>query len=225
MITKDAPQGEQVQADTQTVDTLLTNGTDRTLLGERVETSDKIDARADAGSSQSEGIDQDFDKENRDDFVPEDGIYDLVMPSDIDLDGELLERLSPQFKEIGLTKSQAQRLADRFIEHSQKQAQAHARAWSETVEDWLRQAKADKEIGAAQWERSRKAAVSLVNRFATPELFDYLNATGAGNHPELIRFLARIGKELGEDRVAQGKSDAPPRIDPAYQFFPDDKPK
>jgi len=202
-------------------------GAQTTLLGAMSEAERKTDAVSDHSSGKIETNRESAGsgEDNPDDLVSEDGKYDLVMQEGVELDEGLLEVLSPHFKEIGLTRSQAQALADRFMEHHQKQAEAQNQAWGETVEGWLTQARADREIGGSKWHGSIAAASSVVERFATPELLDYLNITGAGNHPELIRLMARIGDAIGEDKPEQGKSGAALALDPAYQFFPNDRPQ
>jgi hypothetical protein len=46
-----------------------------------------------------------------------------------------------------------------------------------------------------------------MQQFGTPELKAALEQTGMGNHPELVRLFAKVGKAMGEDSlVAGGKS-------------------
>ena len=45
-----------------------------------------------------------------------------------------------------------------------------------------------------------EAAGKAIDRFGTPGLREVLNFTGAGNHPEVVRFFARIGRAISEDQ-------------------------
>jgi hypothetical protein len=160
------------------------------------------------------------------DTVPEDGKYALTMPDGVELDQALLDELSPQFKELGLTTKQAQALADKFIAAQSKKVEAQSQNWAKTVGDWVDQAKADPEIGGAKWDGTVKAASGVVARFGNEQFREYLNASGAGNHPEMIRFMAKVGAMIGEDRPTisenPGKKIAQ---DTAAILYPDDQPK
>lgn len=62
------------------------------------------------------------------------------------------------------------------------------------------------EAAVAQWQAEASSipkadlstAVSVVRQFDEDSSFrDFLNETGLGNHPQLIRFLAKVGKQRG----------------------------
>jgi hypothetical protein len=160
------------------------------------------------------------------DKVPDDGVYKLVMPEGVELDTVLLDALAPEFKAAGLTVKQAQVLADKFVAHQQSAAKEQAEGWAKTISDWADAAKADPEIGGAKWDATVRHATSVIGRFATPEFKEYLNASGAGNHPEVIRFMARLGAMIGEDAPAVSEAQSK-RVsgDRAEVLYPDDKPK
>ncbi len=160
------------------------------------------------------------------DKVPEDGKYALTMPDGVEVDQALLDALSPDFKELGLTQKQAHSLADKFIAAQTKKGEEAQANWSKTLTGWVDQAKADPEIGGANWDGTVKAATQVVGRFGNDAFREYLNASGAGNHPEMIRFMAKVGAVIGEDRPANpanpGKAVA---RDTAAILYPDDQPK
>lgn len=162
------------------------------------------------------------------DTVPADGKYTLAMPEGVKVDQATLDALSPEFKEMGLTNKQAQKLADKFIEAQTKQATDKTKAWGETVSGWVDEAKADKEIGGDKdkWDRTVKTATRAVNTLGTPALKEYLEATGGGNHPELIRFMAKVGAMIKEDSPAVGGAEGAGKpADAAHVLFPNDAPK
>lgn len=160
------------------------------------------------------------------DTVPEDGKYNLQMPEGVELDQTLLDEVAPQFRELGLTTKQAQALTDKFIAAQTKRAEAQADTWAQTITGWVDQAKADPEMGGAKWDSTVKTASGVVGKFGSPELKEYLNASGAGNHPEMIRFMAKVGAVISEDNPAisenPGKTVA---RDSAAILYPDDQPK
>lgn len=172
--------------------------------------------------------------------VPEDGKYTLTMPDGVELDGELADALGPEFKELGLTNAQANKLVGKYIETMQKRTEAHASspegAWSSaahqyfkengTPDKWADTAKADKDIGGDKWNTTVENATRFTNAFGTPALKDFLNKSGGGNHPELIRVFAKAGELIREDNPATGGAGGASKpADPAHLLFPNDAPK
>jgi hypothetical protein len=43
-----------------------------------------------------------------------------------------------------------------------------------------------------------------LEKFASPEAIKFLRDSGLNSHPELARIFVRIGKAMGEDRIATG---------------------
>lgn len=177
------------------------------------------------------------------DVVPADGKYTITMPDGVQADQELIDALSPDFKEFGLTGKQAQKLADRFAEVQTKRAKEYADKpegqWSMasyayfqkngTPDKWAETAKADKEIGGAKWDAKGgtvETAVRAVNTLGTPGLKEYFEASGAGNHPEVIRFMAKVGAMIKEDNPADGGAGGSGKpAEAAHVLFPNDAPK
>jgi hypothetical protein len=67
-------------------------------------------------------------------------------------------------------------------------------------------------------------ANKALDKYGTPELKEALASTGAGNHPEFIRFMTRVGKAMSEDTIGVGTA-APGQsnIDRAKILFPNHK--
>jgi hypothetical protein len=209
--------------------------------------SDEENAAAKAEHDKTKPADGDGDKgKKKDDAaadadkVPDDGKYDLKMPDGVELDAELADALGPEFKEIGLTRGQAQKLADKFIEIQQGRAETYSKSpegqWSMsaygyfkehgTPDTWPDKAKADKEIGGDNWDGTVATARRAVNALGTPELKSFLEASGGGNHPELIRFMARAGAMIKEDDPAKGGAEGAGKpAETAHVLFPNDAPK
>ena len=159
------------------------------------------------------------------DVVPEDGKYVLTMPEGVEVDQALLDAVSPAFKEIGLTTKQAQALTDKFIAHQQAVAAGQMETFGKTVEGWLTEAKADPEIGGAKWTETNAAVDRVMAKFGNDALRVYMNSTGAGNHPEVIRLISKFGAMISEDVPAsdnpQGKGKP---VEVAHALFPNDVP-
>lgn len=172
-----------------------------------------------------DGAKDEADTPNPVDEIPEDGRYDFNLPEGMAIDQKLAEAMSPVLKDIGLTRGQAQALAGALAAHRQAEAVHGSREWADIQTGWVNSAKKDSEIGGARWDASVAVAQGALARFGTPGLRAFLTESGGGNHPEVIRFMARVGSAIAEDRPESGGAGAGRPIDAAHLLFPSDKPK
>ena len=129
---------------------------------------------------------------------------------DIALPAEVLAKYEPLFREAGLTNEAAQKLVDmRIAEVNAQESTAVEKLVAQHTE-WLNATKADTEIGGANLDTSVKHAQSAIARFGSPELKSFLDLSGAGSHPELVRAFARIGKAMAEDVIVTGNNATTP---------------
>lgn len=135
------------------------------------------------------------------------------------LDTELADDIKATAKELGLTQSQAQKLADLALKRTESAQSKQAEMLAQARDEWAGQAKADKEFGGDAIEANLATARKALDTFGTPELKALLNESGLGNHPEVIRFFYRSGKAISEDRVIRGGAAGQP-TDPAKRLFP-----
>lgn len=136
------------------------------------------------------------EKKDEKPVVPEK--YEFKAPEGVEqLDPQALAVFEPIAKELGLSQEQAQKLVDIYPQIQQQQAEA----WSKQVTDWGDQVKADKEIGGDKLTASVGQAQKALDQFGTPALRDYLESSGLGNHPELVRAFAKVGKMMSEDKI------------------------
>lgn len=134
---------------------------------------------------------------------------EFKMPDDFKANPESLKPAIELFKEMRLPQEQAQKLVDLAL--SRERANAHA-AWQAFVdrqETWVKEVKADPEIGGAKFDASLAALARAKDRLAVPGLDEALNVTGAGDNPAVIKAFVRMGQLLSEDRFAPGQTPAP----------------
>lgn len=141
--------------------------------------------------------------------------YEFKMPEGVELDKDAAEEFKGWAKEHGLKPDQAQKVADIGAKMMQKQAEAHAR----TVNTWIEQVKADKDIGGDKLEENLAIARQAIEAFGTPELKDVLNSTGLGNHPAIIKAFVQAGKRISQDTFVAGKGPSGEK-DAAKTLFP-----
>ena len=82
--------------------------------------------------------------------------------------------------------------------------QMQAQAMEEQKQTWLKELKADKDLGGANWDSTMKDINTAMKAFATDELRQWLDSSGAGNNPHLVKFIARMGKEMAEPSFVRG---------------------
>lgn len=65
---------------------------------------------------------------------------------------------------------------------------------------WRSAVMTDAELGGSRLDDTIAAAGGVIREFGTPEAVRALEETGAGDHPEVIRVLARAARALREAR-------------------------
>lgn len=148
---------------------------------------------------------------------------DFVMPEGVEVDAGLLAEATPLFKELGLTQEQAQKLVDFQAKQVQASSQSQVDAFNQLMNDWQQQAKNDKEFGGDKFEENISIARSAVDKFGTPELKQLLEEHGVGNHPEVIRFMLKVGKLTQEDVPGGSSNPTSKAQDRVSLLYPNDK--
>ena len=133
---------------------------------------------------------------------------DFSLPEGVEVDGETLSEARTLLGEMRLPQEQAQRLVDFYAGKIRQYGAAQTENWEKLNEKWIGDFKADREIGGERIQETMSAATRAMERFGSPGLREALIMTGAGNHPAVIRFVARVGRATTEDRfvVAGGAS-------------------
>ncbi|MFH2815276.1 peptidase [Enterobacter ludwigii] len=143
------------------------------------------------------------DKEQKHEGAPEK--YEFKPAEGQELDTAALEQFEPIARELNLTNEQAQKMVDLYGTKIMPMVQQQqAEAWQKTTEQWAADVKADKEIGGDKLTTNLSAAQRALDQFGTPELKEYLEGTGLGNHPELVKAFIKIGKAMSEDGMVTG---------------------
>lgn len=138
------------------------------------------------------------------DVVPEK--YDFKLPEGITADAAMLTEFEGVAKELKLGQEGAQKLVDIYTKAMDGAVKANAAAYDKVVTGWLDAAKADKEFGGAAFDANIGLARKAIDKFGGPGFINMLNETGAGNHPEVIRLLVKVGKTISEDGINPGGS-------------------
>ena len=142
------------------------------------------------------------DKEQKQEGAPEK--YEFTAGEGVELDTEALKDFEPVARDLNLNNEQAQKLVDAYPKILAGVQQRQAEAWQKQTEGWAETVKADKEIGGDKLTANLSAAQRALEQFGDPELKEYLDSTGLGNHPALVKAFIKVGKAMSEDKVVTG---------------------
>lgn len=141
----------------------------------------------------------------------------FTLPDGFQMDDAKLGEFTKELGEFqNLTKADqkavqefGQRLVDRHIaltqEHQQRLVEHFTTTWEKQKNDWKDAFEADPEIGGNRKDTTLKAAKEFIRTYGgdesqRKEISKLMNETGIGNHPALIRLLAKAGEQLAEGR-------------------------
>jgi len=128
--------------------------------------------------------------------------YDFKVPDGHQVDSAVLDAFGASAKKFNLTQEAAQGVLAEVIPAMQaRQAEAVKAIHAE----WVAAVKADKDLGGSAFEANLGLARKGLDSFGSPELKTLLDTSGLGNHPEVIRLLHRIGKEITSDGYIGGR--------------------
>nr|DAF10816.1 MAG TPA: stabilization protein [Caudoviricetes sp.] len=188
--TQDAGATDQQQAQQQT------QAQEETQSTETQKTEAEIAAEKEAAEK--------AEKDKKTEGAPEK--YEFKPAEGQELDSAALEQFEPIARELNLSNEQAQKMVDLYgTKILPMVQQQQAEAWQKTTEQWAADVKADKEIGGANLTSNISVAQRALDTFGSPELKEYLTASGLGNHPELVKAFVKVGKAMSEDGMVTGK--------------------
>lgn len=134
--------------------------------------------------------------------------YEFKAPEGVDLDQNLVESFTPIAKELGLNQEQAQKLVDLYAGNlggmTDKLVEKQLEAHNAEVEKWAEQTKSDPDIGGDAFKENVSIAQKAIARFGSPELSEFLNVSGLGNHPVIVKTFLNIGRAISEDDGGAG---------------------
>ncbi len=137
--------------------------------------------------------------------------YELKLPEGSKLDAGYVEKLSAFAKDQKFTQEQAQKLLEQTSADNLASETARAETQKKQLEEWkaglLTQTQNDPEIGGANLRESVAMASRVLDLYGDAAFRKDLDDTGLGNHPGLVRTLARIGKKhLADDKMVHANA-------------------
>jgi hypothetical protein len=129
--------------------------------------------------------------------VPDDAAdYKLAAPDGMaNYDENLSNDMRSIFHEAKLTPEQAQFVHDKYVERFGNQVDMNSAAQTQQLESWDKEL--HQEYGVAFDERIAAARMA-VREFGGQELADFMDETGMGSHPLVVRTFVKAGMALGQ---------------------------
>ena len=138
---------------------------------------------------------------------PADAKYNLdpkgLVPEDLDFKPEVIDHFKKIFHANGLNQKQAEGIFKEYMTYIGEQHNSLKQGSETQRSEWLNEIK--KEFGKAYDERI-DLAVRAVDTFGGQELKDWLNQTGLGDHPMMIRMFSKIGMQMQESLASPGQT-------------------
>jgi len=142
---------------------------------------------------------------------PPEKYADFTMPEGVAIDKAVMEKATTEFKSLGLSQENAQKLVTLQAEYAKANNAAILESFNKQVAGWKEESQ---KLFGNEYEKEFGIAAKAVERFGSPALKEILNSTGLGNNPEWVTFCNKIGKAISEDqpndgiKVGEAKSDA-----------------
>jgi len=113
-----------------------------------------------------------------------------------ELDPEVVTAFGEVAKELDLPQDAAQKVLDKVAPVIQAK---QAKVLEQVKTDWANDSQADKEFGGENLAENLEIAKKSLDAFGSDTLKSLLHETGFGNHPEIIRFMFKVGSAISED--------------------------
>lgn len=169
----------------------------------------------DGEGSKPEGDKPDDEKKEQPEGAPE-SYEDFKAPEGLKYDDQVIGSFKEAAKEANLTQGQAQNLLDKVAPVIAQRQMAQI---AEVSKQWAERSRADKEL-SADWNRSMADVARMRDRFAVnedgsvdPDIKEFMS-TPIGNHPGLLKLLARAGRAIGEGDFPRGSNAGDGKVSP-----------
>lgn len=138
--------------------------------------------------------------------------YELTAPEGFEaIDAEMVEAADPILRDLKLSNEDAQKLmplAGQLVQRANERAQQGIATQAATQrKEWADAFEADPAIGGARKAETLQNAARAFDHYGVKPgegLRQLLDESGLGNHPDLIRFVSNVGRDLGEASFERG---------------------
>lgn len=145
---------------------------------------------------------------------------DFSIPEDWQVDSELISNFKEFGKSKGHTQEDMQAIIDMHVAANKKALDEYKSNISKMNREWYEEIKKDAEFGGENFKKSTSNINYLFEKFDTDgKLRKVLEESGASTHPDLYRFLARIGSAHANDGPNNKQGRNTPQEVPLTEFL------
>lgn len=127
--------------------------------------------------------------------------YDLKIPEGSTLTKEAVDEIASFAKEQGLSQEAAQKLVERQHSVVDQFKENQLQQFEQKREEWWKEIESDKELGGDNFKQTAEYSKRALDKFAPDTLKKFLAESPYGNHPDLVRLFANIGKAMDGDKL------------------------
>jgi hypothetical protein len=199
-------QAEQTNNGGQTTDQQTTTQQAQQTTDQQTADQKTADQKTDQQTADQQTADQKTADQKTDDQTKQGAPekYEFKPMEGQEFDPEFIKVYSDVAKELDLPQDKAQALIDKISPVLEQRQMAKI---EEVRNGWAEASKTDKEFGGDKLEANLGIAKAALDQFGTPELKELLNASGIGNHPEVIRYFYKVGKATSADTFVGGRQE------------------
>ena len=114
-------------------------------------------------------------------------------------------------------------MIDFMIDQAKADNSAQDDSHNQVLKDWATECRNDKEVGGEAFAQNQGIAKKAIDTHGTPELKAMLKETGYQAHPELFRFMVKVGKTLKEDDPGGLGNKDEKQTDRVNRMYPNDE--
>lgn len=129
--------------------------------------------------------------------------YDITSGNE-EVDDEFFKDYKEASYKAGVLPNQAQEMFNWYLDKAKNEVTSQDKEFQEGIESSIRTLKTD---WGATYDSKVRAAQAAVNHFGDDKLREYLDSSGIGNDPSLIKVFSKIGETLSDDNF-KGQSDS-----------------
>lgn len=135
--------------------------------------------------------------------------YTLKPTEGSTIDAKVVDTYAEAAHKLGISQEQAQKLLDTV---SPTIGARQTEMLDATRKQWLEETRTAKDIGGDRLDESLAKAAHALDKFGTPALRELLDASGLGNHPDMVRAWSAVGRAISEDTVVTTNAPAAPPV-------------
>lgn len=230
--TTTAPTDDQsgtASTDTSTTDQETQTQTDDTDGGDKTILTSTDDASTDDQSGDDTSDDTTATAQPNEFFGAPEGDYELTgLPEGTEIDTRALEAVSPVAKEMGLSNEGLSKIAGVYAEkvlpqvvedltdRLQRDVAAQHATWANEAAELV---KTDPVFEGRPLPEVQKVAAKFIDRFGGEDFRKFLDVTGLGNHPAMIKIAYQGGNAISEDTTFERGNKGPKPKSTVEKFY------